>query len=588
MIGNGGTTGNAGAGNVIVNAATSTLSFNRSDTFNFTGLLSGPGTIAQIGTGATVLTQAGNDIGATRIDAGVLQVNGGLTTPTIALNGTGTLTVNGTVGAAAGGFSTLAGDGGASTITIAAGGTLRGNGNLGAGNDTVNVSGTLNTGAAQLNLGAGNDTLVLNDTAVISGAGVDAGTGGETGVGDTLQVVAAAGRTLDAANVSNFESLSKQGAGALTLTGNHGYSAGTTIQSGTLQIGNGATAGALATPAVTNNGVLAFNLNSDYIFAGAISGSGTVNKLGSGVTTLTGTNSYSGATNVNAGTLLVNGNQSGAAGQISVAGGATLGGTGIIGGSVTVADGGTLSAGGAGSMPGTLTINGNLALGNSNLNVDFGQANVPGGALNDLINVGGNLTLDGTLNITKTSGGSFGPGIYRVFNYGGSLIDNGLNVTDPNYFVQTSVANQVNLVNSAGLTLSYWDGDAGPHSNGAVNGGNGTWRAAGDQNWTDSTGLFAAPFANGSFAIFQGTAGTVTVDGTNGPVLAAGMQFAIGGYRVQGADVGLIGLQSIIRVGDGSAASAGYTATIASNLTGAGQLVKTDAGTLVLAGTNTY
>ncbi|RUX64489.1 autotransporter-associated beta strand repeat-containing protein, partial [Mesorhizobium sp. M7A.F.Ca.CA.004.08.2.1] len=257
-------------------------------------------------------------------------------------------------------------------------------------------------------------------------------------------------------------------------------------------------------------------------------------------------------------------------------------------GSVTVADGGTLSAGGAGSMPGTLTINGNLALGNSNLNVDFGQANVPGGALNDLINVGGNLTLDGTLNITKTSGGSFGPGIYRVFNYGGSLIDNGLNVTDPNYFVQTSVANQVNLVNSAGLTLSYWDGDAGPHSNGAVNGGNGTWRAAGDQNWTDSTGLFAAPFANGSFAIFQGTAGTVTVDGTNGPVLAAGMQFAIGGYRVQGADVGLIGLQSIIRVGDGSAASAGYTATIASNLTGAGQLVKTDAGTLVLAGTNTY
>ncbi|RVA16576.1 autotransporter outer membrane beta-barrel domain-containing protein, partial [Mesorhizobium sp. M7A.F.Ca.CA.002.05.1.1] len=569
-------------------AATSTLSFNRSDTFNFTGLLSGPGTIAQIGTGATVLTQAANDIGATRIDAGVLQVNGGLTTPTIALNGTGTLTVNGTVGAAAGGFSTLAGDGGASTITIAAGGTLRGNGNLGAGNDTVNVSGTLNTGAAQLNLGAGNDTLVLNDTAVISGAGVDAGTGGETGVGDTLQVVAAAGRTLDAANVSNFESLSKQGAGALTLTGNHGYSAGTTIQSGTLQIGNGATAGALATPAVTNNGVLAFNLNSDYIFAGAISGSGTVNKLGSGVTTLTGTNSYSGATNVNAGTLLVNGNQSGAAGQISVAGGATLGGTGIIGGSVTVADGGTLSAGGAGSMPGTLTINGNLALGNSNLNVDFGQANVPGGALNDLINVGGNLTLDGTLNITKTSGGSFGPGIYRVFNYGGSLIDNGLNVTDPNYFVQTSVANQVNLVNSAGLTLSYWDGDAGPHSNGAVNGGNGTWRAAGDQNWTDSTGLFAAPFANGSFAIFQGTAGTVTVDGTNGPVLAAGMQFAIGGYRVQGADVGLIGLQSIIRVGDGSAASAGYTATIASNLTGAGQLVKTDAGTLVLAGTNTY
>ena len=100
--------------------------------------------------------------------------------------------------------------------------------------------------------------------------------------------------------------------------------------------------------------------------------------------------------------------------------------------------------------------------------------------------------------------------------------------------------------------------------------------------------LFAAPFANGSFAIFQGAAGTVTVDNTNGQVGVAGMQFATNGYVVNGGDVALVNAQSIIRVGDGSAASAGYTATIASNLTGAGQLVKTDAGTLVLTGANTY
>src|SRR3546814_10739274 len=43
------------------------LSFNRSVTFNFTGAISGPGSIAQIGTGTTVLT-ATNSIGAARVD----------------------------------------------------------------------------------------------------------------------------------------------------------------------------------------------------------------------------------------------------------------------------------------------------------------------------------------------------------------------------------------------------------------------------------------------------------------------------------------------------------------------------------------
>ncbi|MBZ9921685.1 autotransporter-associated beta strand repeat-containing protein, partial [Mesorhizobium sp. BR1-1-7] len=413
MIGNGGTSGNAGAGNVIVNAPTSALSINRSDTFNFTGTLSGPGSLAQIGTGTTVLTSAGNAIGATSVSAGTLQVNGALTTATIAMTGAGTLTVNGTVQGPGATPSTVTGDAGASTVNVNAGGTLLANGDLGGGNDVVNVSGTLNTGAAALNLGAGNDTLVLNDTAVISGTGVNAGTGGESGGGDILQVVTTTGRTLDGTTVTSFESLNKQGAGALVLTGNHTYSAGTTIQAGTLQVGNGAAAGSLTTPTVANNGTLAFNLNSNYTFAGAVSGTGAVNKLGTGTTTLTGTNSYTGATNINTGTLLINGDQAGATGQTNVASGATLGGTGIVGGSVTVADGGTLSPGGAG-VPGKLTINGNLALGNSNLNVDFGQANVPGGPLNDLINVGGNLTLDGTLNVTQSPGGTFGPGVYRI------------------------------------------------------------------------------------------------------------------------------------------------------------------------------
>src|SRR3546814_7191735 len=52
------------------------------------------------------------------------------------------------------------------------------------------------------------------------------------------------------------------------------------------------------------------------------------------------------------------------------------------------------------------------------LNMEFGQADVAGGALNDLIEVGGDLALDGaTINVSVRTSGSFGPGIYRVFNY---------------------------------------------------------------------------------------------------------------------------------------------------------------------------
>lgn len=107
--------------------------------------------------------------------------------------------------------------------------------------------------------------------------------------------------------------------------------------------------------------------------------------------------------------------------------------------------------------------------------MQFGEANVAGGAFNDLINVGGDLLLDGTLNVSLSSGGVFGTGIYRVINYGGILTDNGLElgmmpVTD-GIFLQTSVAGQINLVNGAGLTLNYWDGAAGPKFDGTINGG---------------------------------------------------------------------------------------------------------------------
>ena len=87
----------------------------------------------------------------------------------------------------------------------------------------------------------------------------------------------------------------------------------------------------------------------------------------------------------------------------------------------------------------------------TNLNYELDTAGVVGSGVNDLTEVTGSLTLDGTLNITGLGG--FGLGVYRLFNYTGQLIDNGLSLgTTPagfGYAIDTSIANQVNLTVTA-------------------------------------------------------------------------------------------------------------------------------------------
>lgn len=242
MIGNGGTSGNSGSGNVIIDSASSTLSINRSNNFVFGGTLSGPGTLAHIGTGVTTLTSANSVVGATRISAGTLDVNGSLTTPTIGINGVSTLNVDGTVQAAGGSATLITGDVAASTVNVNADATLLANGDLGAGSDVLSVSGTLNTGFGRLNLGDGDDLLTLNDGAVLIGQGVDAG---NATTNDRLVLNNALGLTFDGAQTAGFEALFKQNSGTATMTGSQSFSAGTTIASGDLVV-----SGDLTTPAV--------------------------------------------------------------------------------------------------------------------------------------------------------------------------------------------------------------------------------------------------------------------------------------------------------------------------------------------------
>ena len=193
------------------------------------------------------------------------------------------------------------------------------------------------------------------------------------------------------------------------------------------------------------------------IFNCDVSGAGgfvlNAGSSGGGKLILNGVNSYTGVTTVNAGTLLVNGSTA-AASAVTVAGGA-LGGTGTIGAAATIS-GGTLAPG---QSAGTLTFGSDLTLGaTSVLSYELlGTDMTVGGNVNDLAVVGGNLTLDGTLNIIELLADSFQSANvgdkWRLFDYTGVLTDNGLDVGSmpPNltYAIDTGTANQVNLVVTA-------------------------------------------------------------------------------------------------------------------------------------------
>lgn len=106
----------------------------------------------------------------------------------------------------------------------------------------------------------------------------------------------------------NATSLVQAGLGTVILTGVNTFSGGTTINYGTMQLGNGGaiTAHELGSGNVTDNGTLVFNGNNSVIFNAVISGTGAVTQSGSGNVTLTGANTYYGPTTIANGALTVN------------------------------------------------------------------------------------------------------------------------------------------------------------------------------------------------------------------------------------------------------------------------------------------
>ena len=188
------------------------------------------------------------------------------------------------------------------------------------GSRSLGSIGFSTTGGASYLISASNGgTLTLSNTGVAAATLSDSG-GNHTiaapiTLGSPLSVTATTGSTLTvggAISESNTGTmLSVGGGGTLILSGYNTYSGATAVNAGTLQIGNG-TSGEYLTSlsiALSNNATLEFNHADAFPggYSGAISGSGQFVKAGGGSLTLNGTGTYSGATTISAGTLVLGG-----------------------------------------------------------------------------------------------------------------------------------------------------------------------------------------------------------------------------------------------------------------------------------------
>ena len=276
-----------------------------------------------------------------------------------------------------------------------------------------------------------NDNLTGNSTVNISDADVQVvGVAFDNSTNDyTIQSTGGFG-IVDGTSVAT---LTKSGTGIVTLLTNNGYTGVTTINDGTLRLGDGTTDGDIAgSSGIVNNATLVLNRSaSSFTYGGAISGSGALVKNGAGTQVFTGGSpSFSGNVALNAGAIEIgDGGGSGSLGTGSITNDASLvfnrfdtvvQGTdfGAISGSgsVTQAGTGTLTLTAANSHSGGTFVNsGTVAVGNDGA-FGTGAVTLNGGALTNTANryVGNDV-------VVGASGGSIGIGVDADFTFGGTI-----------------------------------------------------------------------------------------------------------------------------------------------------------------------
>ncbi|WP_180980926.1 autotransporter domain-containing protein [Pseudovibrio exalbescens] len=275
--------------------------------------LTGAGGLTKTGTGTLTLTGENTYSGGTNVYYGTLAGNTKSLQGDIATAAVTKVrfdqTTNGTYSGVLSGAGELTKNG-AGTLTLTGENTYSGGTLIQQGAIAVNGEARLGTGTTTIDGGG----LSFTGSGSASFSKVALGSGG-----GTLDVVNESGRMTVSSDLSGQGSLTKTGDGTLILTGNNSYEGFTWLQEGTLQGTTDGLQGYISSSAGTT---LSFDQSTSGTSSVRYVGDGRLVKTGNGTVTLTGTNSHTGGTVVEQGTL--SGRTSNLIGDISVANGATL------------------------------------------------------------------------------------------------------------------------------------------------------------------------------------------------------------------------------------------------------------------------
>ncbi|HAK8991122.1 TPA: autotransporter outer membrane beta-barrel domain-containing protein [Salmonella enterica] len=473
---------------------------------------------------------------------------------------------------------------------------------LGTGDVTDNATLEMNTGGTFDNAISGSGQVVKSGDKTLTLSGINSYTGGTTISGGTLVAtnVEALGSgdvtdnaTLEMNTGGDFDnaiggtgSVVKSGDKTLTLSGSNTYAGGTTISGGTLVATN---VDALGTGDVTDNATLELNTGGD--FDNAIGGTGSVVKSGDKTLTLSGANSYSGATTISGGTLIAANVNALGTGAIDNRASLLLDASGQFAVTdLTTGSGGNTEIGAGSTLQATtLTQKSDSTL---TINLDSNTAD-------PVIHAASQVSLAGTLDITGV----------------GDVLDSDPASTD-DLDTFTLIASDKTIAGDfEKLTVAGMDADLADFItvDGRIDDTGKqyelttalTWYADRDDAVTDAHGTFNLTNADGSFAV---NAVLENVDATLDPASATGWDGTslikqgagtlilnaentyTGGTTISGGTLVATNVDALGSgdVTDDATLELNTGGTFDNAISGSGQVVKSGDDTLTLSGSNTY